>query len=155
MLQTSDSKTVCVNNVKEFMKMVDHFEDDELEDEEEREDEDEEREERIQNEIIVDAYDPEEQALGWHAYLSGKVQFPFSARCVVSREISPLEPGEEVEVVDMASDEECMHEMFVLIRWNRRQLAVPLMQLEGIQVDEQTQQAIEDWRYWVNQGYEL
>ena len=26
--------------------------------------EDEEREERIQNEIIVDSYDPEEQALG-------------------------------------------------------------------------------------------
>jgi hypothetical protein len=144
MLQTSDSKTGCVNNVKEFMKMVGHSED-----------EDEEREERIQNEIIVDSYDPEEQALGWHAYLSGKLQFPFSARCVVSREISPLEPGEEVEVVGMASDEECMHKMFVLIRWKRRQLAVPLMQLEGIQVDEETQQAIEDWRYWVNQGYEL
>ena len=55
----------------------------------------------------------------------------------------------------MASDEECMHEMFVLIRWNQRQLAVPLMQLEGIQVDEESQQAIEDWHYWVNQGYEL
>ena len=115
----------------------------------------EEREERIQNEIIVDSYGPEEQALGWHAYLSGKLQFPFSARCVVRREISPLEPGEEVEVVGMASDEECMHEMFVLIRWNRRQLAVPLMQLEGIQVDEETQQAIEDWHYWVKQGYDL
>ena len=129
--------------------MVDHFEDEELEGE------DEEREERIQNEIIVDAYDPEEQALGWHAYLSGKLQFPFAARCVVRREISPLEPGEAVEVVGIASDEECMHEMFVLIRWKRRQLAVPLMQLEGIDVDEETQQAIEDWRYWIKQGYEL
>ena len=125
--------------------MVDHSEDEELE----------EREERIQNEIIVDSYGLEEQALGWHAYLSGKLQFPFSAHCVVRREISPLEPGEEVEVVGMASDEECMHEMFVLIRWNQRQLAVPLMQLEGIQVDEESQQAIEDWHYWVNQGYEL
>ena len=55
----------------------------------------------------------------------------------------------------MASDEECMHEMFVLIRWKHRQLAVPLMQLEGIQVDKETQQAIEDWHYWVNQGDEL
>jgi hypothetical protein len=36
-----------------------------------------------------------------------------------------------------------------------RQLAIPLMQLEGIQVDEETQQAIEDWHYWVNQGYEF
>ena len=30
-----------------------------------------------------------------------------------------------------------------------------LMQLEGVQLDEKTQQAIEDWHYWVNQGYEL
>ena len=29
------------------------------------------------------------------------------------------------------------------------------MQLEGIQVDEETQKAIEDWHYWVNRGYEL
>ena len=37
---------------------------------------DEEREERIQMEIIVDAYEPEEQALGWHAYLSDNLHFP-------------------------------------------------------------------------------
>ncbi len=55
----------------------------------------------------------------------------------------------------MASEEECMHEMFVLFRSKQRQLAVPLMQLEGINVDEETQQAIEDWHYWVNWGYEL
>lgn len=118
-------------------------------------DEDEEREERIHMEIIVDSYGPEEQALGWHSYLSSQLQFPFKARCVAQRSISPLEPGEEVKVVGMASDEECMHEMFVLIQWERRKLAVPLAQLEGVQVDEDTQQAIEDWHYWVSQGYEL
>jgi hypothetical protein len=99
------------------MKMAGHSKDEELEDEE--------REERIQNEIIVDSYGPEEQALGWHAYLSGKLQFPFPARCVVRREISLLEPDEEVEVVGMASDEECMHEMFVLIRCNVASLPFP------------------------------
>ncbi len=117
--------------------------------------EDEAREYRINMEIIVDAYGPEEQAMGWYSYLSGTLHFPFSARCIARRTISPLEPGEEVEVVGMAPDEECKHEMFVLIRWKQRQLAVPLMQLEGIQVDEETQQAIEDWHYWMNQGYEL
>jgi len=59
---------------------------------------DEAREQRITMEIVVDAYGPEEQALGWHAYLSDTMQFPFSARCTVSRTISPLEPGEVVEV---------------------------------------------------------
>jgi hypothetical protein len=114
---------------------------------------DEAREERIHMEIIVDAYGPEEQASGWYNYLDDALQFPFSARCIIRRTTSPLEPDEKVEVVGMAPDEECEHEMFVLIRWKRRQLAVPLMQLEGIQVDEETQQAIEDWRYWVNRGY--
>jgi len=55
----------------------------------------------------------------------------------------------------MAPAEECEHDMFVLIRWKQRQLAVPLMQLEGIEVDEETKQAIEDWHYWVNRGYEF
>ena len=116
---------------------------------------DEAREERIHMEIIVDAHDPEEQAMGWYNYLDDTLQFPFSARCVARRTTSPLEAGEEVEVVGMAPAEDCEHDMFVMIRWKRRQLAVPLMQLEGIGVDEETQQAIEDWHYWVNRGYEL
>jgi predicted nucleic acid-binding Zn ribbon protein len=75
------------------------------------------------------------------------------ARCTAERSISPLRVGEEVEVVGMAPEEECQHEMFVLIRWERRALAVPLAQLEGVAVDEQTRQVIEDWQYWVAQGY--
>ena len=120
-----------------------------------RPDKDEAREERISNEITVDAYGPEEQAISWYYYLDENLHFPFSARCVARRASSPLEPGDEVEVVEMAPEEECEHDMLVLIRRKRRSLAVPLMQLEGIQVDEETQQAIEDWHYWVNQGYEL
>ena len=113
------------------------------------------REERIHNHAIVDAYGPEEQAAGWYVYLTDHLRFPFTAHCTVRRSISPLEVGDEVTVVEMASEEECQHEMFVGIRWERRPLAVPLAQLEGIQVDEETEQAIQDWRYWVNRGYEL
>jgi hypothetical protein len=78
------------------------------------------------------------------------------ARCTAERSISPLRVGEEVEVVGMApEEEECQHEMFVLIGWERRGLAVPLAQLGGVAVDDQTRQVIEDWHYWVAQGYEL
>ena len=77
------------------------------------------------------------------------------ARCTAERSISPLRVGEEVEVVGMAPEEECEHEMFVLIRRERRSLAVPLARPEGVAVDDQTRQTIEDWRYWVAQGYEL
>jgi len=116
---------------------------------------DEQREERITMEIIVDAYGPEEQAMGWYYYLEDKLQVPFLARCTTQRAISPLLVGDEVEIVGMAPEEECEHEMFVLTRWERGTLALPLSQLEGIAVGERTRQAIEDWRYWVARGYEL
>ncbi len=120
-----------------------------------RPDKNDEREERIDMEIIVDAYDSEERAMGWYNYLNDNIQFPFKARCIAERSTSPLEPGDEVEVVEMASGDECEREMFVYIGWKSRKLAVPLSQLEGVQVDEETQQAIEDWHYWVNRGYEM
>jgi hypothetical protein len=116
---------------------------------------DEEREQRITMEIIVDAYGPEEQAIGWYYSLEVQLGFPFLARCSTERAISPLRVGDEVEVVGMAPEEECAHEMFVLTRWERGTLAVPLSQLDGVAVDEQTRQAIEDRHYWVASGYEL
>jgi hypothetical protein len=34
------------------------------------------REERIHNEVVVDAYGAEEQAMGWYYYLEDKIRFP-------------------------------------------------------------------------------
>lgn len=117
---------------------------------------DQEREKRIVMEIVVDAYDPEERAMGWYYYLQGQLQFPFLTHCVARRAISPLRIGDEVEVVDMAPEEECKHEMFVLMPWERVTLAVPLSQLKvADHVDEETQQAVEDWRYWIERGYQF
>ena len=116
---------------------------------------DEEREERITMEIVVDAYGPEEQAMGWYYYLQDIMQFPFTAVCVLKRRISPLKEGATVEVVGMAPEEECEQEMFVEIAWKGDTLAVPLIQLQAPEADEATQQAIADWHYWVNQGYEF
>jgi hypothetical protein len=45
--------------------------------------------------------------------------------------------------------------MFVEIAWEGDALAVPLIQLEVTEADEETRQAIADWHYWVNQGYEF
>lgn len=114
---------------------------------------DEEREERIAMEIVVDAYSPEEQAMGWYYYLEDRMQFPFTAVCTGKRRSSPLKEGETVEVVRMAPEEECEREMYVEIDREDDTLAVPLIQLEAPDADEDTQQAIEDWHYWVNEGY--
>src|SRR5262245_2429055 len=62
------------------------------------------REERILMEIIVDAYGPEEQAMGWYYYLEDKLDFPFRAKCMAERVISPLREGDKVEVTGMAPE---------------------------------------------------
>lgn len=111
------------------------------------------REDRIHNEAIVDAYGPEEQAMGWYYYLEGKLRFPFQAKCMASKVMSPLRKGETVEVQRMAPEDARSSDMLVLIRWQARSLAVPLSQLTAIAADESTIEAIGDWHYWVAQGY--
>ena len=106
-------------------------------------------------EIIVDAYGPEEQAMGWYYYLEDKLDFPFRAKCIAERVISPLREGDKVEVTGMAPESDCQHEMFVTIQWEGRTLGVPLSQLKGVAIEPDTKQAIDDWHYWVQQGYEF
>lgn len=106
-------------------------------------------------EVVVDAYNEVERAMGWYYYLESKLHFPARARCVTQRSISPLTKGEEVEVVGMATEDECEKEMLVSIKWQKRILAVPLSQLEALEVDDGTREAIEDWHYWVKRGYEF
>jgi hypothetical protein len=113
----------------------------------------EEREHRIMMEIVVDAYDEGERAMGWYCYLEEALEFSFTARCTAKRAVSPLKVGDEVEVIGMPPAEECEHEMFVMIRWEKEGLAVPLAQLRTAEASPATQQAVEDWRYWVEQGY--
>lgn len=112
------------------------------------------RENRIHDEIIVDANGPEEQAMGWYYYLQDTIQFPFTARCIEERSISVLRIGDEIEILGMAPESECEHEMFVETRWERRNLAIPLSQIEPIRAtDPASRQAVADWHYWIARGY--
>jgi hypothetical protein len=113
---------------------------------------DPEREDRIYNEAIVDAR-PEEQAMSWYYYLEGKIGFPFRAKCVAASAASPLRKGETVEVLRMAGEDACEHDMLVRIRWQGRKIAIPLSQLTAIASDFSTDEAIGDWHYWLAQGY--
>ena len=113
------------------------------------------REKRIEQEIVVDAYGGHEQAMGWYYYLENHLHFPFQAKCIAQRSLSPLRKGEGVDVVDMAPEQECGREMFVTVKWENRTLAVPLIQLQPIDANKPPQQAIEDWHYWVREGYQF
>lgn len=57
-------------------------------------------------EIIVDAYNESEVWTGWYCYLENTLAFPFEAKCVKSRKVSPLQPGEHVTVLGMLDDDE-------------------------------------------------
>ena len=113
------------------------------------------REDRIAMEIVVDAHDEQERAMGWYYYLEEKLTFPFLAHCITKRAISPLRVKDEVEVIGMPGEDECQHEIFVTIRCERNGLAVPLSQLVVVSADSETTKAVEDWHYWVKMGYEF
>ena len=106
-------------------------------------------------EAIVDAYGSEERAMGWYYYLDNKLKFPFKARCRSVRPISMLKAGAQVEVVGMALEDECEGEMFVWIVRDAGRIAVPLAQLRPLSKDRDTQEAVGDWLYWVDRGYEM
>jgi hypothetical protein len=93
--------------------------------------------------------------MGWYNYLDEQLREPFRARCISPRTISPLREGEIVTVTGMAPEDDCRHEMFVTVQWQDRTFGVPLAQLAGIDVDNETAEAIADWHYWVARGYEL
>jgi Calcium binding len=66
---------------------------------------------------------------------------------------SPLRKADTIEIRKMALEDSCTSDMLVMTRWKNRNIAVPLSQLKAIDVDESTTQAIEDWHYWIAQGY--
>ena len=113
---------------------------------------DPERDERIAMEAIVDCYDEYEQAAGWYCYVLDRLHTPFTATWVSKR------PGSSkiVEVVGMASSDECDRELLVDIELDGGIFSVPLSLIEpAADTDPETQQAIGDWHYWIGQGNEF
>ena len=113
------------------------------------------REQRIEMEIVVDAYNTEERAMGWYYYLEEKLAVPFQARVRTELPVSPLTLGDEVEVLGMAPDEVCSADIYVWVRQPKRNLAVPLFQLVPLGNDQTINEAVADWHYWVSQGYQF
>ena len=112
------------------------------------------REERISMEIIVDAYDEEEQAMGWYYYLSDNIQFPFRGKWTNRQRPG----GKEVTVLEMSPADDCLHDIFVEVLYKVGEaedvFSARLSEIEPIDVDEETEEAIEDWHYWIER-YQL
>ncbi|MGK7878487.1 MAG: calcium-binding protein [Crocosphaera sp.] len=110
---------------------------------------DDEREQRITNEIIVDAYNGDEERMGWYTYVEDNLNVPFQA----------IWDGEKVEVVAMSDEDECEQEMKVDIRYteehNQDVFSVSLSEIDPVDTDETTTEAVNDWKYWVERGYDF
>ena len=61
-------------------------------------------------------------------------------------------PAVECGIRQRSEEDACEHDMLVQIRWRGRKMAVSLSQLDAIDPDESTEEAIGDWHYWVSQG---
>jgi len=113
------------------------------------------RDDRIVMEIVVDAYNSYERAIGWYCSIENTVENNVRCRCRKTCSMSPLKVGEEVDILSVAPDDDCESELFVFVQWNDRKLAVPLEQLEPIAGDPKAIEIIEDWLYWCLMGYEF
>ena len=53
----------------------------------------------------------------------------------------------------MSGEDYCEHDMLVAVSWNGKVLAIPFALLKPLDADEDSVDAIDDWHYWIRQGY--
>lgn len=102
---------------------------------------------RITYEIIVDCYDDHEVKMGWYYYMEEKLGFPFHATVDIKKRGGKKET-KKVEVLELTSDEEFGDDMMVGVAFDEYVHSVPLLSLRDIEADEETLEAVGDWRFW-------
>lgn len=118
---------------------------------------DEIREHRINTEILVEAQDREDRAMGWYYYLDDTLGFPFMAKWKKkSRKTSNDEKS--VEVLGMSAEDDCLKDMYVDVAYIGDEdniHAAKLSEIEAVDADEETKEALADWQYWLARGYKF
>jgi hypothetical protein len=111
------------------------------------------REARFAEKILSEAEDKVERAMAWYYYLDDTINFRFSAVWnKINRKTSSVEKR-NVEVLSMSDAESCLSNMYVVISYMDDQYDVKLSEIEAIDADEQTKEALADWGYWLARGY--
>ncbi|BAY93581.1 MULTISPECIES: calcium-binding protein [unclassified Tolypothrix] len=121
---------------------------------------DETRESRIETEIIADTgNDKEERAMGWYYYLDDTLNFPFNAKLKKKARKTGVIEEKQVEVLAMAPDEDCFKDMYVEVVYpggdDEDIFSAKLSEIEAIDADEETLEALADWQYWLARGYKF
>jgi Calcium binding len=120
---------------------------------------DENREHRIKTEIIVDAEDKEDRAMGWYYYLDDTLNIPFMAKWSKKSRKSSAVEEKQVEVLGMAPEDECLKDMLIEVVYpdgkDEDVFSAKLSDIVAIDADSETQEAIADWHYWIARGYKF
>jgi hypothetical protein len=114
------------------------------------------REHRIDYEIVVDAYDEDERAMGWYCYLGDKITFPFLATWQKKNRKTGTIVEKEVEVLGMASEDDCAKNIYVEVAYINEKddtFTANILDIEATNPDQNTQEALADWQYWSDRGY--
>ena len=111
------------------------------------------RKDRIEDEIIVDCYDEYEMAMGWLCYLNDNLTFPFEASIIGDIRIGSLQEGDSVNVTEFINSDKNDVSVYnfiatVGIEKDEHIYDIPLVNLKSVDCENDTFNAIEDWRYW-------
>ena len=110
---------------------------------------DEEREHRIHYEIIVDAYDEYEQAMGWYIHMNDNLAFPMEAKAQLRLRGGKIEE-KTVKIVEVDPKSETSLTLRLGItegKSDRAQYISP-EDIVSINTSEENLEILNDWLYW-------
>ncbi|MBE0470314.1 MAG: hypothetical protein IBX55_12510 [Methyloprofundus sp.] len=110
---------------------------------------------RINYQILADCYDEYEQGQAWTLYLVDNITCPFTAKYTGSSKLS-ITANILVTVLELMNSEydseedfECFMAM-VEVEVGDVIYEIPLADLKVVEANEKTEQAVADWKYYIN-----
>lgn len=112
----------------------------------------EEIRQKIDYEIIVDAYDEYEMSSGWHCTFEDTLVFPFYATAQLKKKNGDVEV-KRVKVVGLHSDAEGFTDNDFQLKIEQGNYLVPIeySKLSNIEADDETLEMFHIWDFWVNE----
>jgi len=110
---------------------------------------------RIDYKILVDCYDEYEQGQGWTLYLVDNITCPFTAEYSGTSKLS-IAPNTLITVLELMNSEYDSEEDFeYFMAMVEAEIGdviyeIPLADLKIVEANEKTEQAVEDWKYYIN-----
>ena len=112
----------------------------------------EEIRDKIDYEIIVDAYEEYEMSTGWHCTFDETLVFPFYAMAQLKKKGGGVE-SKRVKIVGLHSDAEGFTEKDFQLEMEQGGYLVPIeySKLSDIEAGEETLEMFQIWDFWVNE----